>query len=230
MLFSLALASSACAEDFGGGMEAKIPGLKFKPSPPGTQCPAPQQALRSQELRKLAQADQADRQGSFDSISWDQVTPRDKARRARVGEIAAEGCLTSAQDYAAAALVYQHGDAPEHYFHAFLWWQKAVELGDASQKIMMAKGADRYLVNVGYKQLFATQATTPSMNPADCWCLEEVAAGITEERRVEFAGRSVKEALQWVDSLNAQAPNCGPAAFCRKNLKDPPKGTLPGLW
>lgn len=196
----------------------------------GVQCPPGTQELRSTELRELAAQDQADRAGPFDSVDWSKVSPRDDARRARVGVIASLGCLASASDYASAGLVYQHGSTPDDFFHAYQWFQKAVELGDASQRVMVAKGADRFLVNSGYKQLFATQASKPSMNPADCWCLEPVAPGFTPAQRAAYAERTLKEAFAWVDSLNAGAKSCGPAASCAKELKDPPAGLLPGIW
>ena len=200
------------------------------PSERPASCPDGAQSARSDELQKLSNEDQADRQGSFDSIDWSVVGPRDKARRARVAAIAAEGCLAGARDYAAAALVYQHGDTADDYFHAFTYFKKAVDLGDASQKPMLAKGADRYLVSLGYKQLFATQASRPSMSPSDCWCLQPVAQGMTEEARAQYAERTLKEAFAWVDALNDQLPQCRPAKYCATELKEPPKGALPGLW
>ncbi len=207
-----------------------LPGVKFKSSDRPVPCPADLQRARSAELQKLEDEDQADRQGPIDSIDWKVVGPRDDARRARVAEIAAEGCLSSAKDYAAAALVYQHGATSDDYLHAFAWFKKAVDLGDDSQKAMLAKGADRYLVSLGFKQLYATQASKPSMNPSDCWCLEPVAQAMSEAQRAKYAERTLKESFSWVDKLNDQREKCLPARYCGKDLKDPPKGTLPGLW
>ena len=191
------------------------------------QCPddPERQALRSQELRTLVKEDQDDRTASID---WVRVLPRDEARRKRIGEIFGEGCFKTAEDYAAAALVYQHGNIPDHFFQTYIWAKRAVELGDPSQKRLMAMGIDRYLVNIGHKQLFATQASKPSMN--DCWCLEEVEKSFPEKKRVELAQKSLAEMLQWVDSLNKDQPTCKPATFCAKRFKDSPQGTVPGFW
>lgn len=183
------------------------------------------QAVRSQELRKLVKEDQSDRTPPID---WQRVSPRDEARRKRVGEIFGEGCFRSTEDYAAAALVYQHGNVPDHFFQTYLWAKRAVELGDSSQKRLMAMGIDRYLVNIGHKQLFATQASKPTMN--DCWCLEELEKSFPEKKRVELSQKSLAEALQWVDSLNENRLSCKPAKFCTKGLKDSPRGTVPGFW
>ncbi|NJM09648.1 MAG: hypothetical protein HC883_01730 [Bdellovibrionaceae bacterium] len=132
-------------------------------------------------------------------------------------KIFGEGCFKTAEDYAAAARVYQHGNIPDHFFQTFLWAKKAVELGDSSQKRLMAMGVDRHLVNIGHKQLFATQASKPTMN--DCWCLEEVEKSFPEKRRVELAQKSLAEMLQWVDSLNKNQPTCKPAKFCAKQFR-----------
>ena len=42
-------------------------------------------ASRSAELQEIYNADQADRTGSINSIDWSKVSPRDLARRVRVG-------------------------------------------------------------------------------------------------------------------------------------------------
>jgi hypothetical protein len=103
------------------------------------------QAQRSRELQEIVKADQADRAviGSIDS----EVALRDRRRRMRVGEIFGEGCCTSAADYSAAALVYQHGKIPDHFFQTFLWAKRSVDLGDLSQKWLMAAGIVNNLLN-----------------------------------------------------------------------------------
>ena len=74
-------------------------------------------------------------------------------------EILGEGCFKSAEDYAAASLIYQHGDSPDHFFQAFIWALRAVQLGDFQQKSLVAMTVDRYLISSGKKQLFGTQAS-----------------------------------------------------------------------
>lgn len=90
---------------------------------------------RSAELKKIANEDQADR---AEGVLAPDAVFRDRTRRMRVGEIFGEGCFKSGNDFAAAALVYQHGDRPEHYFQTFIWSKRAFELGDARSKRMMA--------------------------------------------------------------------------------------------
>lgn len=198
-------------------------------SQPFTQCPSDpaKQELRSKELQDIVKADQDDREIPADKINWEQVLPRDESRRKRIGEIFGEGCLKNEKDYSAAALVYQHGNVPDHFMQTFLWAKRAVELGDPSQSRLMAMGLDRYLVNIGHKQLFATQASKP-MN--ECWCLEEVEKSYPEKDRIKIAQKSVQDALQWVDSLNNNQASCKPAKFCQKNLKESKQGIVPGFW
>jgi hypothetical protein len=185
---------------------------------------------RSQELSQIVKADQ-DERADFPSKTpeeMQEMMKQDVLRRKRVGEIFGEGCFSKAQDFAAAALVYQHGDVPEHFFQTFLWAKRAVELGDPSQKRMMALGIDRYLINIGKKQLFGSQATKGDTSPDGCWCLQQVEESFPDQLRKSQTGKNLSEALEWVQELNA-GKNC-PSQQCTKELKPSPKGTVPGLW
>jgi hypothetical protein len=138
---------------------------------------------QSKELSQLVKADQNDRK-DFQSQTVEQLkemSKRDGLRIIRVGEISKAGCLINAQDYSSAALIYQHGDSPEDFYQAYLWSKKAVELGDENQKQMMAMGIDRYLVSLGKKQLFGSQATKEN----SCWCLHQVESSFPEAKRIE---------------------------------------------
>lgn len=96
------------------------------------QADKPRQESRSKELQEIVKADQDDREDFFKKTPDEvqEMAHRDVERRKRVGEIFGEGCFLKAEDFAAAALVYQHGDVPEHYLQAFMWAKRAVELGD----------------------------------------------------------------------------------------------------
>ena len=82
----------------------------------------------------------------------------DLARRKRVGEIFGEGCLKTPRDYLNAALIYQHGEVSDHYYQAFIWANRALSLGDDKASQFVALTIDRYLVSIGHKQLFGSQA------------------------------------------------------------------------
>lgn len=184
---------------------------------------AARHAARAKELAAIFEADQADRKPPYPK----DLAFRDRARRARVGEIFGEGCLVTAADYLAAAMVFQHGDRPDHYFQTFLFSLRGAALGDSKQKRNAALGIDRYLVHTGKRQLFASQAFKAGSDP--CWCLEPIEPSFPEALRKEYMGTTLKEQLQWVDSLN-HGTSCGPAKACAHDLAPSPKGTVPGLW
>lgn len=185
------------------------------------------QKNRSEELQNIVAMDQADRDMAYDKIDWDKVSVHDEERRKRVGEIFGEGCFMKAQDYAAAALVYQHGNVPDHYFQTFLWAKKAMDLGDEKAKWLTAAGIDRYLVFINHKQLFGTQAGKP--NNAKCWCLNQVEESFPKDRQISYTGKNIEQQLAWVDSLNSD-PSCKPAKFCPESVSNSPNGTVPGFW
>jgi hypothetical protein len=188
-------------------------------------CDSPVYEERSKELQKIVKADQDDRQTM---TIPPEVVLRDTTRRMRVGEIFGEGCMKSAADFSAAALIYQHGSVPEHFFQTFLWSKRAVELGDTSQKRMMGLGLDRYLVNIGKKQLFASQATKPN-GTNTCWCLQPVEKSFPDDKRIEYTNRSLSDAFKWVNDLNKNTA-CPAATECNSPLKSSPAGSVPGFW
>ncbi|MCB0422233.1 MAG: hypothetical protein KDD61_14645 [Bdellovibrionales bacterium] len=185
---------------------------------------------RSKELAKMVQEDQNDRVDFFKKSTDElvKILKKDEQRRRRVGEIFGEGCFKNAEDFAAAALIYQHGKVPDHFFQAFLWVKRSVELGDASQKRLMALAIDRYLVSSGKKQLFGSQASKPDTNPKTCWCIEQIERSFPDKLRSEIAGKSFNEVFNWLDDLNKDL-SC-PRTECQKKLEASPKGTVPGFW
>jgi hypothetical protein len=190
----------------------------------------PRLEARSKELAAIVQADQDDRK-DWEHKSSDEmleVAKRDVPRRQQIGEIFGEGCFSKASDYSAAALVYQHGDIPDHFFQTFIWSKRAVELGDLTQKRTMALGIDRYLVNIGQKQLFGSQAFLADFKPETCWCLQQIETSYPDNLRKDLAGKSLSEAFDWLKELNA-GKTC-PIRECATHLKPSPKGTVPGFW
>jgi len=184
---------------------------------------AAKQTARSRELQEIYAADQADRKPP----SPPDFQERDRKRRARVGEIFGEGCLTSPADYLAAAIVFQHGDRPDHFFQTFIFSMRGAQAGDTKQKRNMALGIDRYLVNTNHRQLFASQAFKQNSEP--CFCMEPIETTFPDSLRREYMGVGIKDQLAWVDSLN-KGTTCGAPKECDHKLAPSPKGTVPGLW
>lgn len=185
-------------------------------------CPSPTYEKRATEIQEIVKADQDDRKGELPK----DLMLRDQKRRMRIGEIFGEGCLKSAADFSASALVYQHGTVPEHFWQTFTWSKRAVELGDVNKMQLMALGLDRYLVNIGKKQLFASQAFKPA---GKCWCLQPTEKSFPDAKRMEYTKRDLAQALQWVDQLNSK-DSCMPAKECETNLAPTPEGSVPGFW
>lgn len=81
----------------------------------------------------------------------------DAARRTRTRALLDEGKLTTAEDFYAAAFVFQHGDKPEDYLlaHSLALASAARGMKDASW--IAAATLDRYLQNIGQKQIYGTQ-------------------------------------------------------------------------
>lgn len=214
-LISLQFTSVACAH------------TKMAVQPVGCEGNPKLQAEKSTELIKLAQEDQVDRAGSFDSVDWNKVNPRDLQRRIQVATIFAEGCFASASDYASAATIYQHGNTAGHFYQAFIWANEAVKLGDSSQLWWMAAALDRYLVKIGQKQLFGTQL---SKNNSEKWCVQSVEPSFPESLRIKYVKFSVKDQIaRTLKGLgSSQAPD--DVKDCYPKLKPSPRGTVPGFW
>ena len=191
---------------------------------------------RSKELSEIVREDQADREGfgpkdtTKTQEDFDRLIARDEIRRKRVGEIFGEGCFAKASDYAAAALVFQHGNTPDHFYQAFTWFKKAYEMGDKSQREWMAKSIDRYLSSTGHKPLFGggfSKTAKPNGSFA-CSCLEPVEETFPDSLRREYGRKTQKENLELLKEYNA-GHNCSNRE-CDVKLKPTPKGSAPGIW
>lgn len=199
---------------------------------------AKRQAERSAELAAIVEADQSARKSirDYSRAEMDALTKSDTVRRKRVAEIFAEGCLRTPDDFGKAALVFQHGMVPEHFYLTAMWARRGLELLDAGASAsawtreelasLMVKALDRYLLATGRKQLFATQASRPLDSP--CSCLEPLEPSMPDARRKAAGGRSFEEAMAWIAQLNGQA-ECEPVQ-CERELRPTPKGSLPGFW
>ena len=185
------------------------------------------QAEKSAELIKIVQEDQSDRKGSYDSVDWNQVNPRDLRRRAQVAAIFAEGCFKVASDYASAAMVFQHGVTADHYYQAFIWANEAVKRGDESQRWLTAAGLDRYLVKMGQKQLFGTQF---SKDAGGNWCIQPVERSFPQSRRIAYIKRNLKDDTAFVLKGIGSKQSPRKTRDCTPALKASPRGTVPGFW
>jgi hypothetical protein len=195
-------------------------------------------AGRSAELQKLVRADQEDYRKDMtlhperplDLKKMMAMMKNDLRRRKRVGEIFGEGCLRSAADYSAAALIYQHGEVPDHFFQAFLWFREAVRWGDETKKGEMALAVDRYLTKSGKKQLFGSQLSsidTIAPGKPACYCLEPIEDSFPDEMRDKYLDRRAR-GFEVLAKFNA-GKDCAPK-LCAHELAPTPAGSVPGFW
>lgn len=139
-------------------------------------CDGAEYERQAKSLTEIFDADQSDRK---DFAHWTEkqameVVKRDRVWRKKVAELFAQGCLKSTDDYYHAATVFQHGEVPDHFFQTFIWASKAFKAGKEDAGTMAANGADRYLMKLGFKQLFGGQAVTEKTGKGferDCFCL-----------------------------------------------------------
>jgi len=122
------------------------------------QTPSAPATRNNPELARLMQEDQADRTPDDPkSIDWKIVGPRDAARLKRVKELYAQNQLKTGGDYYHAAMILQHSDVADDFLLAHELCVAAISKGDARGKWLAAASEDRFLMNIGRPQRFATQ-------------------------------------------------------------------------
>ena len=156
------------------------------------------------ELMQIHDQDQADRAGGFDKIDWKQVTPRDQARRKRVDEIVAAGGAKVADDYYHAAMVFQHGDAPDEIQRAHDLAIKAVEIDPkhSAARWLAAAAEDRRLMYEKKPQRWGTQYQKQN----GTWVLWPVDPATTDEQRAEWNVPPLAQAKARAEQMNARRP------------------------
>lgn len=130
--------------------------------------PVPPRTAGHPELRRLMEEDQADRRPPpATREQWAPVTARDAQRRARVAVLLSEGALHSAEDFYAAALVYQHGQSLADFARARELAAEAARRGHPQALWLAAAAWDRWLMTAGRPQRFGTQYLHGRLHPVD---------------------------------------------------------------
>lgn len=111
------------------------------------------------EMKAIFDADQSDRMKM--PIDWKVVGPADDRRWHRTHEMLEQGQLHTGDDYFEAAFVFQHGGNPDSFLLAHVVATIAVAKGKAEASWIAAATLDRYLMNIGHKQIFGTQTWVP---------------------------------------------------------------------
>jgi len=109
----------------------------------------------TERLKHLFAADQAARQA--DPIDWNRVSVEDRQRRMEVLGYLTHGQLTSPESLYYAALIFQHGNCPDHYQLAHQLAERALQGGFDEARWIFAATLDRYLLSIGQPQKYGTQ-------------------------------------------------------------------------
>lgn len=156
--------------DVGGLAQRNAEFYSLEPAPASVQAVLrdPEQAreqaktsARNEEVKKIVDADQADRRADWSKLSAEErraTGERDHERNRRIREIIAAGELRTKEDFASAALVMQHSAVFSGYQTAHELAVCAMLLGDRSLgRWLIAATYDRMLGSVGHAQRFGTQ-------------------------------------------------------------------------
>jgi hypothetical protein len=119
----------------------------------------------SSEVHELYLEDQKGRGVGGESLPWEKIEPRDRARRARIHELLSTEALQTAEDFHDAAFIYQHGQIPDDYLLGHVLATVAVQKGDAKSLWISAATFDRYLNSIGQSQVFGTQYQSKDDSP-----------------------------------------------------------------
>lgn len=126
----------------------------------------------SSEIKRILDADQADRESSIAAINWEQVAPRDSVRRKQVLEMIDRGEVRTGKDFARAALVFQHGETTNDILLAHILAVTALGKGDPDGRRMAAITLDRYLNRIGQPQVFGTQFNSANLKDSKAWTMD----------------------------------------------------------
>ena len=138
-------------------------------SGPGLAQEAP--PTNNAEMAEMLAADQAVRHGVTaeklrDRAFLQTMIAEDAERRRRTLALLEAGSLQTAQDYRAAAFVFQHGSTPEDYLLAHSLAVAALAKGDGESAWIAAATLDRYLQMTGKAQIYGTQTRKAPDGPA----------------------------------------------------------------
>lgn len=159
----------------------------------------------SREMARIVALDQAARQPG--QIDWAVVAREDEARRTQALALLRAGRLSSAADYFNAALVFQHGNCPQHYQLAHLLAGQALARGaPASDTLplgwLFAATFDRWQLSLGRPQAYGTQFLL--VQEPCSYALAQVDSVTTDAQRERLAVPVLGLARAQADILTAE--------------------------
>jgi len=179
-----------------------VVGWHTRPQSIWAQSSAPPVEKNNEELVRLFREDQADRTSKDGKpIDWNAVDARDKTREKRVKELYSNNQLHTGADYYHVAMVLQHASAPEDYLLAHELCVVAISKGDERAKWLAAASEDRFLMEIGRPQRFATQFRSVGNSPMR---LYEIDQGVTDELRRSLNVPSLAQARERETRMNSK--------------------------
>jgi len=149
---------------------------------------SPQSAQTKAAVSRVHQLEIEDQSENPGNISPEEYYRHGDSRRAEIRKLLEEGKITSGEDFADAALIFQHGQTPEEFLFAHVLAVEALIRGGSADKWIAAATLDRYLHAVNQPQVFGTQY------PAD------KAAGSTPKPQVDPRVWNVQRTQQPYDA------------------------------
>lgn len=139
--------------------------------------------------------------GEASRVYWEKVSIEDHRRQAEVMGFLQKGELNSADDLYHAAMIFQHGNCPEHFKLANLLAEKAMDRGSDAAKWLYAATLDRYLMSQEKPQKFGTQFVTAG--DTGTWKLYDCDPTTTDEERARYKVPSLAIQKQKLEKLNS---------------------------
>lgn len=153
----------------------------------------------NEELKIIYKADQADRQSS--NIDWSVIFERDRQRQERVYELLDSNLVRTSEDFANAAMVFQHGGDTIASGMAVKLMKNAVELDSSRSKWLLAAAIDRDLMRRDKAQIYGTQFRR--MGADEPWELYELdTTKITDEERRGYGVETLAEQREKLKMMN----------------------------
>ena len=157
----------------------------------------------NEELKTLYNEDQSERLAG--DIDWKVLNKRDSSREARVYELLNSGKVNTSEDYANAAMIFQHGLDTIASGMAVKMMRKAIELDSTRNKWLLAAAIDRDLMRRNKSQIFGTQYRRVGNEP---WVLYDLdSTQITDEERIEYGVETLAEQQQKLLTMNKKELN-----------------------
>jgi hypothetical protein len=153
-------------------------------------------------VQRIVDADQAARTNvDFSKMSDREsrsVWAADRRRREELLVLLQGGKVNKPQSLASAALVFQHGNCPDHFLLANQLAKYAMNAGEESAGELFAATQDRWLMSQNKPQKFGTQYMHVNGN----WILHEVDPNTTDDERRKYNVPTLAEAQAKADEMN----------------------------